>query len=76
MNQAEVDKKYEKQPDGHYKCRKCGGEIMGKTVTQPVWDGLFPCSGSGQVVSSQVPYCPKCDTEPNASGLPGYEKDL
>jgi hypothetical protein len=49
-------------------CVKCKGEIEGVTVHYPVHDGPFPLSGSGQVITEMVPYCPKCEKEPNSSG--------
>lgn len=51
-------------------CKKCKSSIMAKTVTHPIWDGPFPCSGSGRVHSEQVPYCPKCEKEPSSFGTP------
>ena len=49
---------------------KCGTEIMGASVAHPIWDGPFACSGSGRVHTEVVPFCPKCETEPNSSGAP------
>ncbi|MBA7558665.1 hypothetical protein ES708_00271 [subsurface metagenome] len=49
---------------------KCGTEIMGARVAHPIWDGPFPCSGSGQCSYETVPYCPKCETEPGFHGAP------
>lgn len=60
-------------PDGkkqEYECAKCDSTILGITVTHPVWDGPFPCSGSGRVESEQVPYCPTCETKPGYFGMP------
>ena len=48
----------------------CGTEILGKEVAHPIWDGPFPLSGSGQCNYETVPYCPKCETEPNYHGAP------
>ncbi|GAF96602.1 unnamed protein product [marine sediment metagenome] len=41
------EKKYVKQPDGSYKCRKCGSTIQSISVSHPIWDGPFAMSGSG-----------------------------
>ncbi len=49
---------------------KCGTGINGKPVTHPIWDGPFALSGSGRVHTETVPFCPKCETEPNSSGAP------
>ena len=49
---------------------KCGTEIQGKRVTHSIWDGPFPCSGGGEVQVETVPFCPKCETEPNSRGAP------
>lgn len=52
------------------KCKKCGGDVMAKTVAHPIWDGPFPCSGSGRCEYEQVRYCPNCEKEPNFHGTP------
>lgn len=49
---------------------KCGTAIMGAKVAHPIWDGPFACSGSGQCHYETVPYCPKCEVEPNFHGAP------
>jgi hypothetical protein len=48
----------------------CGTKIQGKRVSHPIWDGPFPLSGSGQVHTEIVPFCPKCEEEPSSSGAP------
>ncbi|MCP6719209.1 MAG: hypothetical protein KJI71_03190 [Patescibacteria group bacterium] len=64
----EETNKYIKQPDGSsYKCRDCGTEI--KATYHPVWNSPFPKSGTGQVTSG-IPYCPKCEEEPDINRLP------
>lgn len=73
MTQKELNEKYLEQEDGSYKCKNCGTDIMGKKVFHSVWDGIFGCSGSGDVRTEIKPYCPKCDKEPNSNGLPVYE---
>ena len=49
---------------------KCGTIIMSTTVAHPIWDGPFPCSGSGRCHNEIVPYCPKCEVKPNFHGAP------
>lgn len=49
---------------------KCGTDVRARTVTQSIHDGPFPLSGYGRVATSQVPYCPTCETEPDWLGLP------
>lgn len=49
---------------------KCGEPILGVRVAHPVWDGPFKCSGGGECRYETVPYCPKCETEPNQHGEP------
>jgi len=51
-----------------WNCTTCGSEIQGTTVYHPIHDGPFPLSGSGKVYKECVPYCPKCEEEPNSSG--------
>jgi|SRR3989344_6231996 len=53
-----------------YECAECGSKIMGATIARPIWDGPFPGSGSGRCHYEKVPYCPKCEVEPNSSGIP------
>ena len=48
----------------------CGQEIIAITRAHPIWDGPFPCSGSGRCHYEQVPYCPECEEEPSSSGTP------
>lgn len=48
----------------------CGTEIMSVRVAHPIWDGPFPCSGSGQCHYEITPYCPKCEEEPSSRGSP------
>jgi len=48
----------------------CGTSIQGKKVTHPIHDGPFPLSGSGRVRTETIPFCPKCEVEPNTSGAP------
>ena len=49
---------------------KCGTGIMGASVAHPIWDGPFACSGSGQVHTETVPFCPKCEIKPGFHGAP------
>ena len=53
-----------------YVCKDCGSKIQGAKVIQPIWDGPFPCSGSGRVTSEIVPYCPKCEPKLSSRGSP------
>ena len=48
----------------------CGTEILGKSVSYPIWDGPTPLSGSGRCESKTIPYCPKCEKEPGSLGEP------
>jgi len=60
----------EKGNNQTYACNDCGSEISGTTVTHSIWDGPGPCSGSGEVRSETVPYCPKCEERPSPYGIP------
>ncbi len=53
-----------------YECAQCESKILATSIAHPIWDGPFPCSGSGQVHNEQVPYCPKCESVPNHTGIP------
>jgi hypothetical protein len=53
-----------------WRCGKCGGDIFTATVAHPVWDGPFPCSGSGQCEYEQALYCSVCEKVPSFSGDP------
>jgi hypothetical protein len=59
-----------KNPRTCYTCKDCGANILGAQVAHSVWDGPFPCSGSGQVEYETVPYCPNCETKPGFHGSP------
>lgn len=47
---------------------QCGAELQGKTVAFTVRDGYFPLSGSGEVRTYSVPFCPTCEKEPSGHG--------
>ena len=64
---GDVLAKYNATSEG-WNCVKCGSEIEATTVAHTVRDGLFAFSGSGEVRNEQVPYCPKCDREPDFHG--------
>lgn len=51
-----------------YICGTCGSEIQGTKVAHPIHDGPFPLSGAGKCQYETVPYCPKCEEEPNFHG--------
>ncbi len=65
--QEKIDKKYIKR-NGHFECAVCSSEIMAINVkkTIPVWEWPEQCAGSGrvEVITKQLPYCPKCDKDP------------
>ena len=63
------DKVYKKVGDG-FQCVSCSSEIQTGRVAHPIHDGPFPLSGSGRYHYEEVPYCPKCEGEPNFHGLP------
>lgn len=46
----------------------CGETVMDFIDYRPIWDGPFPCSGSGKVHREHVPYCPKCEEKPDSTG--------
>jgi hypothetical protein len=62
--------RYEEQPNGTYRCRKCKTVILAARVAHPIWDGPFPMSGSGRCLYVNVPYCPNCEQKPDSRGLP------
>ena len=51
----------------------CRTYLMGKEVYLTVRDGMFPLSGGGEVKTQIVPFCPKCEREPEGHGfiMPG-----
>lgn len=59
-----------KKGEQTYECAQCGEEILDAEVAHPIWDGPFPCSGSGRCHYEAVPYCPKCETKPSFNGTP------
>jgi len=46
----------------------CGEVVLAFIDYRPIWDGPFPCSGSGRVKREVIPYCPKCEEEPKPQG--------
>jgi len=51
-------------------CMTCGEEVISGKVAHPIWDSPIPMSGSGSCKNEEVPYCPKCEDEPNFHGSP------
>jgi hypothetical protein len=51
-------------------CKKCGSQILAVIRYYPIWDGPFPCSGSGEVGSENIPFCPQCEEKPDSRGTP------
>jgi len=52
--------------NGQVSCWTCGSRILSKNVTDSVHfkEMRAPGAGGGEVKGRSVPYCPKCDTEP------------
>lgn len=55
-----------------WSCVTCGAGVLAGRVAHTVRDGLFLCSGSGEVVYEYVPYCPVCEKPPDFFGSPVY----
>jgi hypothetical protein len=72
MTNYQVIEESTPQPDGSWQHR-CGTTLLLTRVHHPVWDGLSPCSGTGEVRIEKVPYCPSCQTRPGPFGAPVYE---
>jgi hypothetical protein len=51
-------------PDGGWK-HSCGKEIMCADVTLSHRMEGFPLGGDGRVKHQDVPFCPKCETQPD-----------
>ena len=65
---------YTAKPDGNrWHCAKCGSVLCGATIAHTVRDGLFPCSGSGEVKYEIAPFCPTCEKKPGFHGSPTTE---
>jgi len=63
-------KKYIRQADGSYKCRRCGFKIQVVSIAHPIWDGPFAMCGSGKVFNEARPYCPQCEKPPTDKSGP------
>ena len=50
-------------------CYGCESTVNVLRSVVPVWDGPFPCSGSGRTESKYTFYCKKCDGEPRMGQL-------
>jgi hypothetical protein len=60
---------YVKNVDG-YKCKDCGGLIIGSKVAHPIQLREMPGAGSGECEYEIVPYCPNCEKKPDFHGAP------
>ncbi len=56
--------------ENKYICVDCNNEINVQKVGHPIWDGVFDCSGYGNVHYEDVPYCSNCEKTPSSSGTP------
>lgn len=63
---------YVPKPDGEpgYLCKDCGEEILVANVHHPVWIEGMGCAGTGEVRTTQAPYCPNCEIKPGSYGSP------
>lgn len=52
-----------------YKCRDCGSTILAAKVACPVHIGNTPLP-TGESVTRDVPYCPKCERKPKGMDEP------
>ena len=55
-----------------YKCKDCGGTILGAEVAHPVHLREMPGAGSGECQYETLPYCPNCEKQPSFHGAPVY----
>lgn len=53
-----------------YVCAQCGSEILTGSVAHAIWRGFLPTSNTGKCHHEEVPYCPKCEKEPDFHGTP------
>ncbi|MDP1696057.1 MAG: hypothetical protein Q8L29_04030 [archaeon] len=54
-----------------YRCIECNSIVNGSTVIHPVWDDPSGIGGFGSIpYIESVPYCPRCEKEPNINGAP------
>jgi len=64
----------EQQKDGSWK-HHCGETVISKNIPFSHRDGFFDFSGDGSVQRMIVPYCPKCELEPQ-DGTFGAEESI
>jgi hypothetical protein len=50
--------------NGKWVCKTCGSTIKARLQHIPIHDGPFPFSGSGQVETIELPFCPNCEETP------------
>lgn len=56
-------------------CKKCGEFILFSAVWVSIHDSRFPgCVGGGHVARVVIPYCPRCEGEPENQGC--FHEDL
>jgi len=63
--EKKVEEKYEEQEDGSYACKTCGSEIIQVSKQVPVHDEPTSFSGSGNVKTINVHFCPECEEQPS-----------
>jgi hypothetical protein len=56
--------------EGGANCTECGTVILGVKVAHPVWEFPEMMAGFGECRYEMVPFCPKCEKEPNFHGEP------
>lgn len=55
---------------------KCGTALLAAPVKHSIHDGPGSLSGSGDVVTETVPYCPNCESKPSENGAPLRENPV
>ncbi len=55
-----------------YKCKGCGGAILGRLVGHPVHLREMPDARLGECRYETALYCPNCEKEPDFHGAPVY----
>ena len=70
LKRADGKVHYVSKDDRNWNCAECNANVHAITRYHSIHDGPFALSGSGQVKTVKIPYCPNCDEPPSSNGAP------
>jgi len=67
--EAKLQRRYEPQSDGKWKCRTCGSIVLATPVLHVVPNDPSSSSGKARIIKEHAPYCPACEEKPRPMGF-------